>query len=162
MQWDLFSVEEKPEGMKDPLQEAKELLRKNFAAGINCPCCGQLVKKYKRKLNSGMAITLIRIFNNPRSGEWINVKDFLRENKFPNSHDWTLLRYWGFLEERQEEGTSGEWRVTDDGRDFALNQRIAKKHLFLFDNRFYGWGEATTNILEALGDKFNYFELMRG
>jgi len=38
--------------METTILEAKQLLKDNFAQGIECPCCGQFVKRYKRKLNS--------------------------------------------------------------------------------------------------------------
>ena len=59
----------------ETIKEAKEHLRNNFEEGIDCPCCGQFVKLYKRKLNSGMAATLIRIVKFNGSSE-VHVKDF--------------------------------------------------------------------------------------
>ncbi|HWY36093.1 MAG TPA: hypothetical protein VNX68_15720, partial [Nitrosopumilaceae archaeon] len=41
------------------VEEAKKFLRKNFDLGVNCPCCGQLVKNWRRKLDSRMARALI-------------------------------------------------------------------------------------------------------
>jgi predicted transcriptional regulator len=103
----------------ETLQESKEFLRANFDKGVSCPCCNQFVKLYKRKLNSGMAMALIHIY---KQGNWINVKDYMRKNSLPNNHDWTLLRYWGLIEEstKTEEGkkTNGVWRITQKGVKF--------------------------------------------
>ena len=143
------------------IAEAKQHLRANFEKGTECPCCGQFVKLYKRKLNSGMAITLIRIFN--RGSDWVNVKEFLRQNKFKNSHDWTLLKYWGLLEESDKstnDRNSGSWKITEQGVRFVKNELSVKKHLYFFDSRSYGFSDETTNIMEALGNKFNYYELL--
>ena len=59
----------------ETVKEAKTFLRKNFDQGIDCPCCGQFVKKYKRKLNSSMAYALILIGKNRLAGYdgWIQV-----------------------------------------------------------------------------------------
>ena len=70
----------------------KEFLRANYEKGCDCPTCGQFVKLYKRKLNSGMAKTLI-ILEQYFGFEPINVKSFLREQSLTNNHDWTLLRH---------------------------------------------------------------------
>jgi hypothetical protein len=142
----------------ESIKEAKEYLRKNWEKGCKCKVCGQFVKKYKRKLNSSMAITLIRINNN--SDDFFHVKDFLRQNKFTNSHDWTLLNHWGFLEEHIEK--NGFWRITSLGKDFIKNRIKTKKHIYLYNNIFLGFSDEETTIKESLGDKFNYDELMKG
>lgn len=146
------------------IQEAKEFLRENFKKGIACPCCGQFVKLYKRKLNSGMARTLIYIYNHSKQ-DWLNVKDYLRANSLPNNHDWTLLHYWGLLQEKggdPEHGgkTIGEWRVTNKGVDFIRNIISVPSHIEIYNNRLYGYTENYINIIEALGKHFDYKELM--
>ena len=40
------------------LQEVRENIRENFNKGCKCHACGQLVKLYKIKFNSNMAILL--------------------------------------------------------------------------------------------------------
>lgn len=145
------------------LGQAKAHLRLNWEKGVECPCCRQFVMLYKRKLNSGMAITLIRIYQQPRA--WIHVKDFLRRNKYFNGHDWTLLKHWGLLEEKEskpDEPCSGMWRITDKGVAFVRNQIEVEKRLYFYNNKVYGRDTELTNIIEALGSKFNYHELMNG
>ena len=148
----------------ETLKEAKQFLRENWQKGVDCPCCTQFVKLYNRKLNSGMAITLIRMHQHDRN-KWINVKDFLREHKFHNNHDWTLLRHWGLIEERvgkPMDGSKslGEWRMTYKGNQFILNRIRVPKRILLYNNKFRGFDDETTNITEALGNKFDYDELM--
>ena len=149
----------------ETINEAKEYLEKNFAKGVFCPCCNQFVKLYKRKLNSGMAITLIRMYKHNPYG-WINVKDYLRENSFRNNHDWTLLGHWGLIEENNKPPdnggkTLGEWRITPKGREFVLNHIKVPKRVMMYNNSIYGFEGGQISIIEALGSKFNYHELMR-
>jgi hypothetical protein len=149
----------------ETLKEVKNYLRTNYEKGCDCPACGQFVKLYRRKLNSGMAVTLLRMHQYDRRG-WINVKDFLRQNKFRNNHDWTLLRHWGLIVERDEgiiEGgkSLGQWRITYEGSQFVLNRSRVFKRILLYNNVLQSFDESeTTNITEALGNKFNYQELM--
>lgn len=42
------------------IEEAKQLLKDNWEKGIECPCCTQFVKLYKRPLYSAQAYSLIR------------------------------------------------------------------------------------------------------
>ena len=145
------------------IEEAKTYLRNNFSAGLECPCCGQRVKLEKRKLNSGMARTLAYIYNH-HPCEWIDVKDFLRQHKYKNAHDWTQLRHWKFIESGDNKddakGRTGTWRITTTGKQFIRGEIKVRSHIFTFDNRFYGFSDAEIDIIEALGNHFSYRELM--
>lgn len=145
--------------------EAKNFLMKSWEKGVECPCCEQFVKLYKRKLNSGMAITLVRIYKNSltNNNDWLHVKNYLRENRFSNSHDWTLLKYWGLLEEKavvKGEPNSGYWRITPKGEHFVLNSTEVPEAIYMFNQNLYKYSTDNTNIIESLGKKFNYYELM--
>lgn len=146
--------------------QAKEWLRDQFKTGkaVKCPCCDQTVKRYKRKLNSGMAITLIRIYKHHNRSQ-VYVKEFLRKNKMPNNHDWTLLKHWGLLEEvantNPEKKNSGVWKITDLGIHFIANRTLVPSHLYFYNSEKIGKTNTTTSIIKALGNKFNYQELMR-
>lgn len=149
------------------LEDAKNRVFAQIDKGTTCPCCEQFVKLYKRKLNSGMAITLIRVYKaNGRA--WTNVKDFLRENKYTNSHDWTLLRYWGIMEEEMKEPddemkkTNGVWRITEKGQKFIFNKIEVVSHIKIYNGKLKGFEGNLIGIREALGNKFNYAELMEG
>lgn len=146
----------------ETIKQAKEYLRENFEKGTDCPCCGQHVKLYKRKLNSGMVMALIHIY---KQGDWINVKDYMRKNSLPNNHDWTLLRYWGLIEEsneKVEEGKkkNGVWRITEKGVKFIEKKIKLNSHILIYNNKFTGYSDTTTDIEKALGSKFNFTELM--
>ena len=42
----------------DTLAEARQHVAEHVFEGVNCPCCQQLVKEYRRKLYSSMAASL--------------------------------------------------------------------------------------------------------
>ena len=151
------------------VRDAKSYLRANYEEGTLCPCCGQNVKLYKRKLNSGMAATLIRMYQG-NGKEYVNVKQFLKLRGLQNNHDWTLLHHWGLIEpkptllesakEIANKKTSGIWRVTSNGIAFINNQSIVPKTRSFYNKKCVMRSTETTSIKEALGNKFDYEELM--
>jgi len=161
-----------PEFTGTTILEAKEFLRQHWKKGVQCPCCTQRVQLYSRKLNSGMAWTLIQIyFETGRckadsamdSLLWIPVKEFLRANKLHNGHDWTLLQHWGLLEERKTDSglpNSGRWRITENGIKFVRNQLTVPKHLSFYNSKVWGKSDEMINIKQALGQKFDYNQLL--
>ena len=114
-----------------------------------------------------MAIALIRLCRHDQKRyEWIKVEEFMRDNKFKSSHDWALLRFWGLIEERPNPNnpkskSSGEWKITKLGYQFAENLIRVKSHVYLENNKLTGMSEERTSIVEALGKAFDYQELMR-
>ena len=134
--------------------------------GCRCPHCDQYMKLYKRKLNSGMASTLIRIFNwdKKHPDEYLQVKEHLRVKAYHNTHDWTLLRFWGLIlpknNKKDEKGSSGYWKITNKGRDFVIGNINVPTHIFHYNQKFYGYGKSNIDIKGGLGNRFSYAELM--
>jgi hypothetical protein len=161
----------KPEFIGNTMAEGKAFLKENYAKGIECPCCKQFVKLYKRNLNSAMAWTLIEIYNETKRMEddgaipaiaWIHVKEYLRVNGLHNGHDWTLLQWWDLLEERKTDSglpNSGRWRITEKGVLFVRMQLTVPKYISFYNSKAYGKSIEMVNIKQALGTKFNYEEL---
>lgn len=155
------------------LGEAREWLRGAFEDGAYCPCCTRLVKLYKRKLSSGMARTLIivyRAFQNDPDLVWLDVTDYLKQRKVIAANSNTaLLRHWGLLEqapETREDGSNrnGLYRITGLGIQFVRGEVDVVKHIYMYNDQVLKRKNADlsrTTIREALGDKFNYDELMR-
>ena len=158
------------------LSQAKQWLRERVINGEakECPCCTQLAKVYKRKLNSGMAVILLVMHQAPRG--WIHIQQYLAERTFqPNvkkalaNREWAKLSYWGLLREATDDDkdlafegskTTGYWMLTPAGEQFVLGQRAVPKHIHLFDGRMLGHSDESITIQQALGDKFDYQQLM--
>lgn len=187
------------------LAEARAHVIANRDEGTMCPCCGQLAKVYRRKLNASMALSLVWIYQYfeeeeaahgsaevargsaeaeeaargsaargdvaaVRSDIWLHVPSYLIEHKVNANNDVGLLRHWGLLlprgDERDDGGKhSGYYRITDRGRAFVRGEVDVEKYIYLYDQKLLpqplGDRERTT-IQEALGDKFNFRELMSG
>ena len=147
------------------IEDAKAHLRANFHAGTNCPVCTQRVQLYRHKLTGPMVKTLIDMYRltSNRSEQWVHVMDEIK----PINGDYAKLRHWGLLEARGDvpepsKKASGYWRLTKLGEDFIKNKALVHEYALLFDNRSWGFAGNTINIKQALGNKFNYTELMAG
>jgi hypothetical protein len=156
------------------LREAVEWMRQHQADGATCPCCGQFAKTYRRKLSSTMAYALVLMEQYfCRTGEaWLHVPSYLtkvvsdQHGAMLRGGDWAKLSYWGLIEERGDQRADGAkhagwWRVTPGGRRFIHGQLRLPKHALVYNGRLLGLDDAeTTSIEEALGDRFDYTELV--
>jgi hypothetical protein len=142
------------------LEAARAWLRENIDEGVSCPCCGQLAKIYRRKLNSAMARRLIRFYR-AAGARWFHSPSLARVDG-----DTGKLALWGLVEEektkRPDGGRSGFWRVTEGGEDWTLRRSSVAKYALVYDGRLLGYDGSQVTIIDALGTKFNYDELMRG
>jgi len=134
--------------------------------GINCPCCGQLVKIYKRKLNSGMAAALVWLVGEfKRTQDWIDIPAKAPRHVI-KSREHGRLVHWGLIEQKPNEDsakkTSGLWRPTLLGVDSVEGTVSVRSHVFLLNNEMQGFSDSSVFIKDALGSDFNYAELMRG
>jgi hypothetical protein len=146
---------------KVTLEEAKEWLRDRLKKGERCPCCTQFAKIYRRKLNSQMARGLIVFYQESRFG-WVHLHAMFTEAKEAGgSGGRAVMRYWGVIEAHPTE--AGSYRMTDLGRAFVEGSCRIPKYALLYDNRLLKLDDSeTVDIREALGEHFNYAELMRG
>ena len=162
---------------KTTLKEAKAWLRERLDDGAKCPCCTQRAQTYKRKLNSGMAASLLAIYQRtkqlqPKDG-WLHIpKDFVGADKklatVLGNREYARLRYWGLLEqfggpnEDADTRFSGKWRLTKLGEEFVLGEVDVPELMVLYDGRLMKKSTEKTDIRKALGSRFNYDELMAG
>lgn len=155
------------------LEDAQDWLRSRLETGAACPCCKQHAKIYKRKLNSGMAASLVAFARvtlqmSPPEG-WLKVPDdFVNTStvlKVLKNREYNKLRYWSLLEPHAPDQFgdtpyTGKWRITEMGLQFARGEIEIPESVFIYDNRRLRVSEERTTIQQALGTKFNYAELM--
>jgi hypothetical protein len=143
------------------LEQAKAALRKRVDDGAPCPCCSQFAKVYRRKITSPMARGLIKQFR-------LVGQSFAHSASLVKSetHEFSQLSWWGLIEEvpepRPDGGKAGWWRITDLGRAFVLDETTVQKYARIYDGRVLGLKGDQVSIIDALGTKFNYHELMAG
>jgi hypothetical protein len=152
------------------LEEAKNFLRGNYKKGCTCPACGQFVKLYKRKLNTSMAYTLLRLFRKSQSNqelEFFHITDILGVAKdVGTGSELSKLKYWEMVDELEKDPsnttsrTSGFWKITKKGEKFVKNELTVPEYILLYNSELRGFEGNQINIIRALGNKFNYVELM--
>lgn len=147
------------------LAEARSWLASQIQdKGADCPCCGKWARIYGRHLNSAMARGLIWLTQ--RSGperEWVDIQQgpswLLRTKQLPTT------RHWGLIEQKINDDStkrdSGIWRPTLKGVEFVHGRWRIQSPAMIFDTRTIGYGDRSLTIVEALGIKFNYEELMK-
>lgn len=157
-----------------PLRDVRKQVLERAGAGVVCPCCDRFLKIYRRNLNSGMAHVLLRVyrfFQQHKEQGWLHVSHFLREHKIQRA-DEAKLCHWELLERRSGSRTDGSkrngfYRLTEKGRAFCEMQIRVPKYVFLQNNKTLGYSDGkyvgvpvTVNIQEAMGDRFDYREVM--
>lgn len=142
--------------------QAREWLRVRVDDGVKCPCCTQFAKVYRRRIHTTMARDLITAYRNT-GHDWFHLPTLLGGR---HQGDFPKLAHWGLIVEMpavREDGSSraGWWCVTEDGRRFALGQTRVPKYARIYDGRLLGLDATeTVSIRDALGDRFDYDELM--
>ena len=154
----------------ETLEDAKEVIRASFkSGGTGCPCCGQFVKLYRRKITSSMAQGLISVyhyFKRPDAAEWLQVPSFLKSSTLCG--DFSKLRYWDLVEpmpkQERPDGSkrAGYYRITEAGIAYAEGATIDQyRYEYNGHRRTIDDPDLTQHsIKDALGSKFNYAELM--
>jgi hypothetical protein len=142
------------------LEEAKTEIQKNLRDGYECPCCGQLCKLYRRKLNANMARFLIDLAHATcKEKQWVPYS----ECRF-RGRDYNYLAMFGLAVTNKDSSsiarTSGLWKITKRGLDFVRGYINIPSHVFVYNNTVHGFSEKMISIQEALGEPFNYEELM--
>jgi len=149
------------------IEEGELFIRDNIEKGCICPVCKGTAKLYKRKINSGMTLFLIGLYKlRIRTGKrYHQNKNIMSEMDLNTSSlDYSVLKHFGLIKDQENEDTekrkSGFWCITKKGAAFVLNEIKIPSHVHLYNNVLVGFSETTINITEALGNKFNYKELL--
>lgn len=143
------------------IEEAKDQLRANLNTGMDCPCCGQFVKKYPRKLTASMAVGLISLYSQTKhTTAPIHIKKIARVNggEFAQLKRWELIRDADNHDSYKRK--SGFWFITRKGVDFIKGNLQVPMYCDTYNGKTLGFSEEMTTIKQALGNKFDYAELM--
>jgi len=162
-QWDMFDEPQPPPPLTGSDEEHPLRARSRLPIET-CDCCGGKTKLYRRKLNSGMAAALCWLVAN-HDLEFAHIAQgagiIILRNR-----DYSKMELWGLMEQQHNNDpakrTSGVWKATAAGKDFALRKTRAASHVYVLSpgQKVLGWESTTTNVIEALGKHFDYQELM--
>ncbi len=150
------------------LGEARDKLRTLAAEGHECPCCRQYVKVYRRKLTAASTRAVIAHYS--ESGrDWGHLPTIVKKRMPDVAHQggyMNLAVHWGLIEEertlREDGGRAGFWRVTEAGEQWVRGEISIPKYALIYDGRRLGVRGDAVTIRDALGNNFDYQELMVG
>lgn len=150
-------------------QKIRERYWEQARKGTDCPCCDRYGQIYRRHLYSRPALTLVYTYpwfrNHP--GEYLAVSKFcMRKYSFRSSENGKLV-YFDMFEPRpglRDDGSKrhGLYRITDLGVEFVLGRVKVQKTKVIYDDEIWSTEGPMIGIVEALGKKFDYHDLMSG
>jgi hypothetical protein len=149
----------------DTLTEARASVEAGRVDGITCPCCDQFCREYARSLNSPMARALIACVRRGGAERWVNIHELPLIQGRRGGGDFAKLVYWELIRQRPKDDdsrarTSGDWMVTDLGVQFACNRVRVRKKARLYNDMLLCFEGEYISIVDALGIRFDYRELM--
>ena len=146
--------------MPSEIAEVRKLLQVLRKKGCDCPACEQFVKEYRRKLNSGMARSLIEMYKRGGTRRWVDVPEELDSK----SREEGKLVAWKLIkphpDTRDDGGAIGLYKVLRKGERFVLSEITIESHARFFNKKCLGLEGKQVSIQECLGKHFNYAELM--
>jgi len=152
------------------IKDAKKNVFDNYEEGIECPVCGQYVRRYKRKITSSMAYALILIYwyfkSNPDE-TWLHVENHFKKLAISPAirGDFPKMRFWKLIERKEGEKedsnpNAGYYTITERGKQFAENKIKVPKHAYIFNDNVEEFSDIDISIEDALGNNFDYGEMM--
>jgi hypothetical protein len=160
----MVKIKKIPTDLFTSIEDANNWIATNNRVGCICPCCGRLVKTYKRKLNSSMSqelITLYLLSVNDSKTKYYHHTHFAKVS----SGELSKLKHWGLVCEKnnnsQSKKTSGFWGITEKGILFVQNKITVEKYIYILDAKLISSSKETITITQSLGNKFNYNELLK-
>lgn len=133
---------------------------------VKCPCCSQRVCLRARLISSSQAALLVLLYRTFPVGTVVCINKFVDSlpmedaKRFFKSREWHRLRHWGLLEQLDgpEEAQAREafrmmypddvedkiisfHRLTQEGYDYTLGDKMIPKRILIFRNNVVGKDE---------------------
>jgi len=150
----------------ETLAEAKEyilgLISNPASNGAPCPCCKQKVQAWRKSICSTSAADLIRLVKS-YNGTPLHYDGFC---VVPKDRNFSQLVLWDLIEPGENHDVTkrapGTWKPTTYGIEFVWNIAQVPRYITTFDNRIIRKSTEFIGIEHALGNKFDYCELIAG
>jgi len=134
-----------------------------------CPCCGKQSRIYKRRLHAEMALWLMKLVTLYQESGGVSqttVSIMCRGGWHlrAGGTNGTLLVHWGLIESATAENAAGapvgEYRPTTRGCWFVDRSIRVPAWVLLRDNRKVGASDDMVDIVDVLGKRFDYQQLL--
>jgi hypothetical protein len=153
------------------LQEASDkFFTEALDKGGTCPCCNRYGKVYKRPFHSGLALSILWLVQEYRkTWDYIDVPE-AAPKQITKTREFDKLEIWGLATRKKNEDSkkreSGLWAPTQQGADFVDGKMTVFEKAQMYNMRkmkeALGFEGKQITIVQALGDDFDYEELMAG
>lgn len=143
------------------LAEVRAWMQEQLATrkGTVCPCCDRFAKRYHRKITSTSVRGMIALYRQAGMGYGHIATVMDRQQA-----DETKMAYWGLIVEertlRPDGGRAGYWAITPKGLEWLMNLSTVPKYVWTYNGEVLGFDGEQVSVLDALGTKFSYAELM--
>jgi hypothetical protein len=146
------------------LADAIREMQERVEEGTSCPCCGRFVKLYRRKFHAEMAAFLCRLVRCWKTEPRYYSTRELCPALTKSATDGSYLVQWGLIEREMHQnrsgGKAGMYRPTEAGLAFVAGHLLVPSHIHILCSEVLGFSDDHIDIIGALGDHFNYDELM--
>lgn len=146
------------------VKDAKDWLRDRLHDGVTCPVCQQQAKIYKRKITASMVTTMGKVVEAQRGPKAVDGYVYL-PSIMQRSRDFATLRYFGLVQQKPEKrddgGSAGWWRVTDDGLLFLRGGLTVFKYAVVYNGNKIGTDGERVGVGE-IAPEFRLDELKLG
>jgi len=162
------NLSEAQQSMRNLLSDYPELRSMLEQKNSTCPCCSQKVNMCSYKIYDSSALALIKLKQlNDKKAQPYHVYDFAEAKVLHvRASHYADLRHWGLIEPFKsndpKKKSSGFWKITQKGIDFVEGKIRLPEKIRMYNNTFFGYDGEEIDIIHALGQKFNYYEIMLG
>jgi hypothetical protein len=129
----------------------------------DCPTCGRHAQLYRRKFHSSIARQLIKLYRLGGTAHYIHASKLILDG-VTGAGDFTKAKYWGLIHSRintdADTKSNGQWMLSAAGLAFVQGKLRIPAEVMVFDDEVTDESAETISINDALGDRFNYHELM--
>ncbi len=148
------------------LEEATAIIKagvkEKLLEGSECPVCTQFVKLYPIKIPATGVRDLIRLYRltDGDTDGFLHVNDFadLSSRSFAKLAHWDLIQ--SEINEDTDKRTSGMWTIAAKGKRFVEGDEKVPNRAYIFDSSARAFSHDLVSVQDALGNKFDYEELM--
>jgi len=139
-----------------------ESLKKGWKG--DCPCCGRWAQIYRRTIHAAAAIQLMRLYMlGGYDGLFVHASRLIPAGQ-SGSGDLSKAKYWDLIREKPHDKgakkSSGYWSLTTKGVGFVTKTLMVPQYAYVFDDRVLALSPELMDIKSALGQKFDYEEIM--
>lgn len=119
---------------------------------VECPCCTQLVKKYRYKITRVMAKQLLHLFRKGPA-EYVDFENAVDNGRQHKGH---YLAKWNLIVLNEDDR---RYYLTDDGKAFIRGEIKVPKYIHTFNQQVVATSGPEVAFSECLGEAFDLAEI---